>query len=117
MKNRNFTTDILVDRSEQEVFNVIKNVRGWWSGLYGEKFEGKSDKVNDEFDYWAGEGLHYSRQKLVELIQDKKIVWLVTDSKLDFIKNKQEWNNTKICFEISRQDNKTLVRFTHLGLQ
>ncbi len=116
MATKDFTITITVDQNAQEVFSAIKNVRGWWSGLYDEEFEGDSEKLNDEFTFRAGEGMHYSRQKLIELIPGKKIVWLVTDSKLDFLKDKTEWTNTKLCFEILKQGTKTEVRFTHLGL-
>lgn len=116
MKNGNFTVDLLVDQTPHEVFNAIKNVRGWWSGLYDEKFKGTTDTLNEEFTFHAGGGAHYSKQKLVELVPDKEITWLVTDSKLDFVENQNEWNGTKINFKISSHGDKTKIRFTHIGL-
>ena len=116
MKNKNFTTTLIVDQTPEEVFNVVRNVRGWWSGYYSEEFEGNTEKLNDEFSFRAGGGAHYSRQKLVEVIPNKKIVWLVTDSNLDFLEKKDEWTGTKVVFDISTKANKTQLVFTHDGL-
>lgn len=116
MKNQDFTTTIFVDQTPAEVFNAILNVRGWWSGLHDESFEGGSEKLGDEFSFLAGGGVHYTKQKLVELEQDKKVVWLVTESNLSFVETTDEWSGTKISFEIFEEADKTKVVFTHLGL-
>ena len=117
MQNQNFTAAIFVDQPAEEAFNAINNVREWWTGEPG--VEGSADKLGDEFTY-RYKDLHYSKQKVTELIPGKKVVWLVTDSKLTFIKDKSEWTGTKISFEISDPDNdrenKTQIRFTHVGL-
>jgi hypothetical protein len=120
MTTTDFTTTIVVDQTPKEAFTAINNVRGWWS----EEIEGSTDKLHDEFNYHF-EDIHRCHLKLIEVIPDKKVVWLVMDnyfkpgifgSKEGSAKDKIEWTDTKISFEIAEKDNKTQIRFTHLGL-
>jgi hypothetical protein len=111
MNKQDYTASFTVDAGPQEVFNSINNISTWWT----DELEGSSAKLHDEFTVHFGD-VHVSTQEIVELVPGKKVVWRVTESRLNFIKDKQEWNNTSISFDISRQGDKTRVNFTHFGL-
>jgi hypothetical protein len=111
LQEEDFHKTITVNASAHEAFKSINSISHWWT----EDLEGKSQKLNDEFTVHFGD-VHVSKQKVVEVIPDKKVVWLVTDSNLNFVKDRQEWTGTKISFEIYEKDNKTEISFTHQGL-
>jgi hypothetical protein len=111
MINQDFTTTILVDKSPTDAFNAINNPRAWW----GKEIEGRTDRLGDEWTY-RYKDMHYSKQKTIELIPDKKVTWRVVDATISFLEDKTEWNDTKIVFDIADKGGKTEVRFTHVGL-
>ena len=111
MTQQNFRTSFLVGQSPEEVFTAINNVRGWWS----EDIEGVTDKLGAEFTF-RYQDLHRSTHKITEFVPGKKVVWHVPDASINFVKDKAEWNNTDIVFEIARKGDKTELRFTHVGL-
>jgi len=111
MNNQDFTATISVERTPQEAFDAINNVRGWWS----ENIEGGTEKLGDEFTY-CYKDVHFCKIKIAELIPGKKVVWHVLDNRFNFTKNKKEWTGTDVIFEVSKNGNKTEVRFTHRGL-
>lgn len=113
MKSQDFTTAFTVDQTPEEAFAAINNVRGWWTGKPG--IEGSTAKLGDEFTYRYNPH-HYSKQRITEFIPGKKVVWLVVESTLNFVKDKSQWNGTNITFEISKKGDDTEVRFTHAGL-
>jgi uncharacterized protein YndB with AHSA1/START domain len=111
MNSQSFTTTLLVDQTPQKVFEAINHVRGWWS----EEVEGRTEELNDVFHY-RYKDVHQCTIELVEVVPNKKIVWLVLDNHFSFTKDKREWINTKIRFDILEQGNQTQLRFTHIGL-
>lgn len=116
MKAADFTYTLTTDKTPEEVFQAITQVRTWWFGLYDEVIKGGTEKLNDEFTFNAGDGVHYSKHKLVEVIPNQKIVWLVTDSELTFIEKTDEWTGGKVIFDIAQKEGKTQLTFTHQGL-
>lgn len=113
---QNFTYSFISSKTPEAIYNLLLHIDQWWFGVYDETIKGASKQLGDEFSFEAGGGAHYTKQKLVELIPNKRIVWLVTGSKLTFISEPEEWTGTKISFDIAADGAKTKVTFTHEGL-
>lgn len=112
VNDQSYSATIEVALSPGEVFAHINDVSKWWT----KDLKGQSTKLNDEFIV-EHPGAHYSKQKLVEVIPGKKVVWLVTDSRLNWLeKNMGEWTNTKMIFEINSKSDSIELGFTHQGL-
>ena len=114
MNNNSFTTTIAVAKSPEDVFNrITHDVAKWWGG---QDLTGRTQKLNDEFIIHHP-GAHYSKQRIVELIPNAKLVWLVTESTLYWLqKDQHEWENTRMIFELSTNGGQTRLHFTQEGL-
>jgi hypothetical protein len=111
-EQQNYTTAFTVDQSPEEIFAAINNVRGWWS----EEIEGDTAKLGAEFKF-RSEDLHRTTQRITEFVPNQKVVWHVLESHINFVQDKTEWENTDIVFEITqKEEGKTELRFTHVGL-
>ena len=53
--------------------------------------------------------------KLIEVVPNKKVVWLVLDNHFNFTEDKSEWKGTKIVFEVLEKGGKTEISFTNEG--
>lgn len=120
-QEKNFTVTLLVDQSPADVFKAVINPRAWWS----EEIRGGTAKAGDVFDYHF-EDIHRTTIKLTEVRQDTRVVWLVLDN---YFKpglfdehpgtnetEKAEWVDTRIIFDITKENGKTRVHFVHEGL-
>jgi hypothetical protein len=108
---RGYSTSYTVQQSPQEVFAAVLDVGAWWTG----QVEGRTDGLGAEFTY-RHPPQHYSRQRVVELESDRRVVWRVTDSRLSFISERGEWTGSEIVFDIRPAADGTALRFTHVGL-
>jgi hypothetical protein len=111
MNQEYLTVSFLVKKAPAQVFSAIGDVASWWSG----EIEGETTKVGAEFTY-RYPGMHFSRQRVIELIQGQRVVWEVVDAKLSYLKNAAEWVGTEIVFDIAAEDGETRVTLTHRGL-
>ena len=111
MNRPGFTTSFLVDESPQQAFSAITHVRGWWS----EEIEGGSARLGDEFLYRYKDS-HRCKVRLIEVVPNEKLVWLILENYFDFIDDQTEWQDTQVVFELARKGERTEIRFTHQGL-
>ena len=111
MNDQDYTTTISVDRTPEEVFDAINDVRGWWS----EDIEGSTGQLGAEFTF-RGKDIHRSRIKVTELVRGRQVSWLVLDNYMNYVKDQSEWTGTQIRFDISAESSGTQICFSHLGL-
>ena len=104
-----YTASVELARSPREVFYVLlHDVGRWWP----EQLEGSSSKLHDEFVFRTGDS-HYSKNKVIELVPDQKLVWLTLESRRN--SDGFDWSGTKFIFELSQLDAGTKLQFTYEG--
>jgi Activator of Hsp90 ATPase homolog 1-like protein len=111
MTDQNFTATLSLDQTREQVFAAIHDVRAWGS----EEIERDTDQLGAEFTYHY-QDVHRCKMKIAEFVPRKKVVWRVVDNSFNFTEDKAEWKGTKVIFELSENDGKTQLRFTHEGL-
>jgi hypothetical protein len=111
MNSNDFTATFTVERTPEEVFGAINNVRGWWSG----NIEGDTDALGAEFTY-RYQDIHYTKQKISEFVPNERVVWHIAEAFQNFTEKPDEWVGTDVTFEIMPKGSQTEMRFTHRGL-
>ena len=111
MEDQNYKATIIVSQSANKVFKSINSVSNWWT----ENLDGDSENLNGIFTVHFGAD-SFVTHKIIESKPDKKVVWLVTGCNLPWLKDKTEWTDTKMSFDIVSKDKMTEMNFTHIGL-
>lgn len=110
----NFKKTINLQATTDKVFDALTNsIPKWWT----EMFEGISNEQGQTFTIRFGENI-FKTMKVEELVTNKKVVWKVTASLIDIpdLKNKTEWIDTKIVWEIYTENSQTELHLIHYGL-
>jgi len=97
MKNQNYSISLqstnLLNKSsthQQRSWMVVREI------------EGEADKLGAEFTY-RYQNMHRSKQKITDLVPNKKVVWHVLDSSLSFLKDKSQWTGTTLSLMSSQK--------------
>jgi len=110
MKDNSLSVAFTTSATPQKAIVAISNVSGWWAT----NVKGSSARLNDVFTVRFGKT--FSIIKVVEIIPDHKMVWLIIDCDLPLFPNPKEWLSTRIIWEITSKNQQTTVRMTHDGL-
>lgn len=111
MENKNYHRTITVNAPAEAAMKKISQVNLWWK----KDFSGSTDNLNDKFTVPFQE-TSFVDFVISEFLPNKKVVWKVTDCYLPWFQDKKEWNNTEVVFELSEENGKTKIDFTHVGL-
>jgi len=109
-QQQDFSLGLTVKASAKETMQKISQIDSWWAKI----FKGQAGKLNDEFSVYFGDT--YVNFRISEVIPDKKIVWLVTDCDLHWIKDRKEWKSTEVIWSLTEKDGKTQIDFVHKGM-
>jgi hypothetical protein len=110
MNHKDYQTSIIVNVTANEAQGAINKVSEWWT----KNFKGSADKENDKFTVRFGET--FVDFKIDEIVPAKKMAWSITDCYLHWLKDKKEWNDTKIEWDIVANGKSTKINMTHVGL-
>lgn len=110
----NFKKTIALETTANSIYEALTNaIDKWWT----EMLEGISNQQGQIFTIRFGPNV-FKTMLVEELVPGEKVIWRVTDSLIDIpeLKNKTEWIDTRIVWEIFSADNKTVLHLTHFGL-
>jgi hypothetical protein len=107
---QDYNHTITASVSASDAYRKVSRVSEWWN----QRATGSSQKVGDAFRVDFGET--WVDFKVVEAVEDRRYVWLVTDCHLHWLKDKTEWKGTRVVWNLTPENGTTTVTITHVGL-
>lgn len=108
---QDYSREIVGKIPAHDAYQRLTQVQDWWT----KSFKGRAEKVGDKFGVRWGET--FVDFEVIEAIPDQRMTWLVSNCDLPWLKDRHEWTNTQVAWELSSQGDGTSVRITHRGLK
>jgi hypothetical protein len=115
MENKSYRNSIQVNGSGDEAMKKIAQINFWWKNDFSGSAERPGDRFTVPFGELNGES-SFVDFIVTNIIPGQKAVWTVTDCYLPWFNDKKEWNGTELVFELSEENGRTKIDFTHVGL-
>ncbi len=114
MIRQDYQNSICVPVSASEAQGKIVRVSEWWT----QYVEGNCSNLGDVFTVRFSEdfGGTFVEFRITEAAPGSRVVWHVDDCYLPWLKDKTEWNDTNVVFEVSASGTGAMVTITHEGL-
>src|SRR5215472_7752475 len=96
--------------SAEEAYRKVARVSDWWS----QRSTGETRQVGDTFRVDFGET--WINFEVVEAVANKRVVWHVTDCHLHSFRDRTEWKDTSIIWDLTTANDTTTITMTHAGL-
>jgi hypothetical protein len=93
--------------SADEAYRKIARVSDWWN----QRSTGKTQNAGDAFRVDFGET--WVDFEVVEAVPNERMVWHVTDCNLHSFKDRKEWKDTNVIWDLTTEDGTTTVTMTH----
>jgi len=94
-----------------QVMAAVERPELWWS----QDIRGSAQAPGEEFVFQY-QDLHRTVHRVTERIPGRRAVWKVTESRLSFVDDPQEWKDTELIFEAFPREGGTELVFVHAGL-
>jgi hypothetical protein len=110
MEPRDYRSSIVSPLPPAEALERISRVSDWWT----RSFSGRARETGDTFQVRFGET--FVEFAVAERVPGTRVVWEVTDCNLHWLKDKKEWNDTRVVWEVAPRAAGSTVTMTHSGL-
>jgi hypothetical protein len=117
MSMQDYKRTIRVAVAPEKVFDaIINHIGDWWTDDVEGATAAKGDKFTVRF------GRTYKTMEILDLGNSRRVEWECLDQHIDVpagikpLANNSEWVGTRIVWEISAHEEKSVLTFTHHGL-